>query len=247
MPVLKASASSRLGVSQRGTRILAERSIFTVRADRELLPAFKNISAPERAYIRNLSINLATKAPLLRIGEAAWHVTRDAIFRSGGLFSIFEYRDLLAAFRNNNFDIGEDRRAIFNEISRFNHSCVPNAQGNFNTAIRRFTVHAVRAIEREEELSISYLDEHGAVRDARQARLSRHYGFECRCPACDVSVERGRESERRRGVVRERLMAFASGAAERSERDLKAELEMLLELVRMFEVEGLVGRELATM
>jgi hypothetical protein len=237
----------------KGTRILAERPTFTITSDRDLIPAFKRISSEERTFIKELSRNTTTqKPPILDTGEAIWHLARSAL--SNGLFSVSEYKTLLAAFRNNSFDIGDSRRAIFHDTSRLNHSCLPNAQGNFNTALGAFTIHTVHSVAENEEILISYLDEHGGVRASRQARLLEGYGFVCECPACDTTGSRGQEGERRRKVVRQKLVDFTNEAAKKAidagkegERDLKGELGILLELVKMFEKEGLVGRELATM
>lgn len=256
MYAIKNAGTKGLGVFAttsipRGTRILAERPKFTIKSDVELLPAFKRLATEDSTYIRNLSINSTKKPPFLETGEAVWHLARGAL--AHGVLGVGDYRGLLAAFRNNSFDIGEGRRAIFHDICRLNHSCVPNAQANFNTALGAFTIHAVHPVEPEEEISISYLDEHGGVRNSRQSRLYEGYGFVCECPACDGLSLRGQEGERRRKAIRQRLIDFTNEAARKAvdkgseERDWRGELEMLKGLVGMFEKEGLVGRELGTM
>ncbi|KAK5170899.1 uncharacterized protein LTR77_004043 [Saxophila tyrrhenica] len=228
---------------QRGTRILAELPTFTITSDRDLLPAFRRLSLEARKYISELSVNANKKPAILDWSEAAYHVFRGALTTTPrSLFSINEYSTLLAAFRNNCFNIGDDRRAIFHDISRLNHSCVPNAQGNFNTAIDGFAVHATHLIESRQEITISYLAEHGAVRSSRQAKLAQGYGFACGCPVCDGSTVKGAESEERRRVVREQLGVFSEG-----EQGGREELEMMMSLIEMFEREGLAGRELGTM
>ncbi len=232
---------------QRGTRILAERPTFTIRSDHDLLPAFKTIASGNKAYISNLSASSAKKPPVLDWSEAVWHVVRGVLTQPRGLFPLEEYKTLLAAFRNNCFNIGDDTRAIFHDISRLNHSCVPNAQGNFNSALGSFTIHATQEIKHDQEITISYLAEHGAMRHSREAQLHQGYGFKCGCPACDSSTARGQESEKRRKDLREKLVEFAKNAEGLSVGDGKAELEMVMSLIRMFEEEGLWGRELATM
>jgi hypothetical protein len=200
-----------------------------------------------RDHVSQLSVNSVKKLTALDSVSAAWRVLRGGISTRSSRVSIGDYTHLLAAFRNNNFDVGDDTRAIFRNISRTNHSCVPNSQGNFNTAIGKFTIHAVKAIESDEEITLSYLDEHGALRDARQARLYDHYGFMCQCPICDMNSSRGKESERRRKAFKAKLTEFIEAASNRKERDIKAELQMLQMLINLFEKEGLVGRELASM
>ncbi|KAK3705107.1 hypothetical protein LTR37_013474 [Vermiconidia calcicola] len=243
----------------RGTRILAERPLFTVKSDRDLYPALRSLAQNDRDHLKQLSISGNRKPSVLDWAESTWHFVRGALSRSpaqtsdssnitpAGRISLDDYKTFLATFRNNNFNIGNGTRATFRDISRVNHSCVPNTQGNFNSAIGCFTVHAVRPIDQEQEITISYLDEHGAVRGVRQGQLFESYGFECNCPVCEPKTSRGRESERRRTAVRERLMQYAETASQRRETDLKMELELLLMLIRMLEEEGIVGRELATM
>ncbi|KAK5134688.1 hypothetical protein LTR08_006203 [Meristemomyces frigidus] len=157
------------------------------------------------------------------------------------------YPTVLNLFRNNNFDLGNGTQAVFGEISRLNHACVPNAQGNFNASLGSFTIHAVRPIEADEEITLSYLVEHGALSASRQSRLTDHYGFLCDCPACDMGSERGRKGEERRTRMQARLHEHAEGVAKRELPDLVAELEVMLEMVQMYEAEGIAGRELATM
>lgn len=228
----------------RGTRIVAEKPKFTVASDRDIYPALRELSIKDRAYIAQLSTNPAIKPSLL-----SWFEPLSHVYRSGGdrSLAVGEYKRLLAAFRNNSFNIGNETRAIFHDISRINHSCLPNAQGNFNPSIASFTIHAVKPIDANDEISISYLDEHGALKLTRQARLQQDYGFECRCAACDTSTTRGMEGERRRKAFQSKLKAFVDNRAQRKERDLKGELEMLQMLIRLFEQEGLAGRELASM
>ena len=243
---------------QRGTRIVAERPVFTVKSERDVYLATRDLLPEDRDYLMQLSLNEAARSPHVEWVRAAWHVMRGALTpgaqkeQSGnnarlGLGTITEYMTLLAAFRNNNFDVGNNTQAVFRDISRFNHSCVPNTQGNFNSNLGRFTIHALRPIKEKEEITVSYLELHGATRNVRQALLGKGYGFKCGCPVCDPNTQRGRDGERRRVEMRERLQKYAQEASQREGQDYAAELEMLLEVIGLFEKEGLAGRELGTM
>lgn len=236
----------------RGTRILAEKPIFTVKSERDLFAATRKITASDVDFLKGLSIN-ETHPPGSTLQEwlrMMWHVIRGSrATNSGipGLNTLREYQSLLAAFRNNNFDIGDNNQAVFREISRLNHSCVPNTQGNFNTNINAFTIHSLRPIEAEEEITVSYLEVFATVLKTRQSALYGNYGFECVCPACDMSKKRARDGERKRVALKERLQRMAQWQKEGGKRDQGAEMELLLELIRFFENEGLAGRELGTM
>ena len=154
--------------------------------------------------------------------------------------------DIINAFRNNNFALGDEdeTRACFLDISRVNHSCVPNAQGNFNLAINMLTVHAVREIASDEEITISYLDDQLASRRVRQARLQESHNFLCACAIC-TSGSVALESEHRRIKLQRQLRAYAE--AEEGPDAVAAEVAMMKTLIEAYKVEGLAGRELATM
>lgn len=193
--------------------------------------------------------------------------------------SILEYPHLLAIFRNNNFDLSspqhsENKQAIFSLISRLNHSCLPNAQGNFNVNLPsnpssslsppssspssgltsfggQFTIHATHPIAPGTEITISYLPEHGALRASRQARLKDKYGFLCDCAACHPSSPRSIAGEEKRIAFQTRLHSFAAQQSKLADagvsgKDEEGELDLTLEWLRFCESEGLAGREVAT-
>lgn len=76
--------------------------------------------------------------------------------------------------------------AVFRTISRFNHSCHPNAYVAWNPTLKVQTVHALRPISRDEEICVAYLGGAGwdATRMSRRAELHRKYHFECGCDTC---------------------------------------------------------------
>ena len=97
-------------------------------------------------------------------------------------------------FETNNFDMGKDRngrktRGIFVQASRFNHSCVPNACFAWNPELNngqgQLTIYANQDIYPGDEILINYRTKDWAKpKYARQAKLQKHYGFDCDCPAC---------------------------------------------------------------
>ncbi|KAF2122694.1 hypothetical protein BDV96DRAFT_608623 [Lophiotrema nucula] len=76
----------------------------------------------------------------------------------------------------------ESGAAVYVHASRFNHACNPNAGFQWNPAIKKETIHAVRDIRAGEEITLSYCD----ATQNKAARLYqlKHYGFVCDCPAC---------------------------------------------------------------
>lgn len=236
----------------RGTRIMAEKPILTVKSERDLFAATRNITPSDREVLQTLSVNENT-APGSTLQEwirMTWHMIQGSrVTKCGmpGFSDLREYQALLAVFRNNNFDIGNKTQAVFKEISRLNHSCVPNTQGNFNSNLGAFTIHSLKPIEADEEITLSYVETYATVRQSRQNALYAHYGFECACPACDMGKKRARDGERKRVALRERLQQLHAWQKEGGKRDYDSEMELLGDMIRVFEDEGLAGRELGTM
>jgi hypothetical protein len=71
----------------------------------------------------------------------------------------------------------------------FNHDCQPNILQTFDYGIvgqlptLRLTVCVDGGVAPQQELTLSYID-HTAPTKLRHEQLWRHYGFVCRCPAC---------------------------------------------------------------
>ncbi len=157
-------------------------------------------------------------------------------------------------------------RAVFPTVARINHSCVPNAQGNFNAILEggSFTIHALRDIEGGDELTISYLHDELALRQERQIKLKDLYGFRCECEIC-CAGQRGQRSQERRERLRTDLgqlvthkegepsseegVATRGGDAEKTRTTTEStESHKLIHLViAAYEQDGLAGRELASL
>ncbi|KAK4543893.1 hypothetical protein LTR36_004667 [Oleoguttula mirabilis] len=240
---------------------MAEKATLAVASEGQVFAASRALSDADKKRLMQLSISPVRRSSVLSWTEAAWHSTRQAlsdvfnvsqrdgkaVARLPDLKTIAEYPTILSIFRNNNFDIGNGRQAVFDQICRHNHACVPKAQGNFNTTIGCFTIHAIQPIDADEEITLSYLVEHGALRESRQSRLREHYGFLCDCPACDITSKRGKDGEQRRRQMQMKLHAFAEEAAEREHPNVEAELVVMRELIQLYEAEGISGRELSTL
>ena len=73
---------------------------------------------------------------------------------------------------------------LFKSSSMLNHSCEPNAYRSFykNDSSVCF-IKATRDIEKDEEVTISYVDLLMNVKERRES-IRGQYGFECRCKRC---------------------------------------------------------------
>lgn len=109
-----------------------------------------------------------------------------------------------------NVDVGDgmgcNHRALFPQIARINHSCVPNAHVCFYPSSTstitatgknasslhhrrrrqegRMVVHALRNLHEGEEVQIAYFSIL-LSRPERQTKAQK-WGFTCRCPACEL-------------------------------------------------------------
>ncbi|KAK1250570.1 hypothetical protein MKX08_010573 [Trichoderma sp. CBMAI-0020] len=91
---------------------------------------------------------------------------------------------------------GATEGGLFLDTARINHSCRPNAHKSWNENLKRLTVHAVRDIERGQEITISYL---GATMSyiERQAILKHRFRFDCGCDLCSMTQFRRLKSDSR--------------------------------------------------
>lgn len=74
---------------------------------------------------------------------------------------------------------------VFNDISRINHSCVPNAMFHWDSNAKMGFVHATHHILAGSEVTITYnKDACYATRKSRRKHYLENYDFICTCPAC---------------------------------------------------------------
>ena len=92
------------------------------------------------------------------------------------------------------------RQGIFPRLSRFNHSCVPNAHMMWNERIRRATIRTLTRIEKGTEITVNYIFDEFANSRERQAELD-DYGFVCTCEACHFSSDHHGGSDWRRDAM----------------------------------------------
>ncbi|KAJ3974275.1 hypothetical protein EV361DRAFT_662118 [Lentinula raphanica] len=99
------------------------------------------------------------------------------------------------------------------EVSRFNHSCSPNARYIYHEPSKKERVVALTDIAEGEEICVSYLqsrDVYARPRSERQQVLSSRYRFCCQCPACDdANFE---TNDRRRREIRKIWVSLPSTA-----------------------------------
>ena len=164
----------------KGTRILSEEAVITVS---ESLSIKKSICQQVDAlseHQRQAFLALHNIHPYKNAAEQ--------------YFGIIQTNSLpTKAFRNSH--------AIFLKACRINHACDNNAQKDWNEKIKRHTVHALRDINKGEEITITYLAPL-KNRKARQEALLEKFGFTCLCSLCSLPLEQSQESDRRLEGIR---------------------------------------------
>ncbi|KAG6304755.1 hypothetical protein E4U45_001152 [Claviceps purpurea] len=101
-------------------------------------------------------------------------------------------------FQTNCLPAGDvpETSAIFLEACRINHDCDHNALHQWNDNIKRHTVHAVRDIDKGEEITTSYIP-YLRSREWRQRALKQSFGFTCSCRICSLPAYESEERDRK--------------------------------------------------
>lgn len=115
---------------------------------------------------------------------------------------------LFGVFQANSIELTDlDRKktktlgaALFLNISRINHSCLPNAVWSYNLSKRVLEVRASRPIAEDEEVLICYADS-SAMREDRRKYLEARFNFQCDCKVCSLTGEDLVENEKLRKEI----------------------------------------------
>ena len=95
-------------------------------------------------------------------------------------------KTLQGIFSTNTYALGQGATygGLFLSLSRLNHSCRPNCVHHWRKDLHKMIVHAVRDIEKGEELYTCYGPGDCRLTSERQEYLMERYNFECRCDMC---------------------------------------------------------------
>ena len=77
------------------------------------------------------------------------------------------------------------------EMSKFNHSCIPNAEYFWNEDTKTRDLRAIKKIEKGAEITVNYMYIGTSIytRDERRNYLFENYNFHCNCIGCDLTEE----------------------------------------------------------
>ncbi|EJU03020.1 SET domain-containing protein [Dacryopinax primogenitus] len=152
--------------------------------------------------------------------------------------------EAISIMRTNGFGIDypfdtESQRAVFDVISRANHSCVPNAYFEWDFKVFSGLLRPLVPIEKGEEITISYTSLLVPASE-RKADLLRKYGFECTCPACSLPPRLQKESDQRRVALIDRINRGRALRADTAVIHAGFDDSHIMESLNMCETEGLV-------
>jgi len=109
---------------------------------------------------------------------------------------------------------GHKEAAVFANVCRINHSCVPNAHVAWSEVLEEQTVHAIKPIVAGEPITVCYMDP-DSTRDERRAHLRTKLGFVCGCALCSLpeceALEASDANRRQLREVEVTMCAIASG------------------------------------
>jgi hypothetical protein len=139
--------------------------------------------------------------------------------------------------RSNGYPLGAgaDVGGVFENISRVNHSCLPNAVHSWNPIFGEETVYAVRAIKQGEEVTLSY--HAGGPTEVRKGILKEGFGFDCTCVLCEASEEDRKASDERLSKIQE--LDDLIGDPSIARHDPSKALGLCKEMIDLLEVEGI--------
>ena len=94
---------------------------------------------------------------------------------------------------------------VYNDISRINHSCRPNAYLSWDAERGVGTVHALIRLNVGDEITIDYIDspeEWLQKGEDRQKELKSHWEFDCYCAACKQQPDEAEDDKRREAALK---------------------------------------------
>lgn len=184
----------------RGSRIMAESPLFLL-ADKgvtEIPIAVASLSSTQQQTLFELSSDWPMEN-ILELTEWMKHLQSFDVRRIVELKGMSPRRQAIAiAIVETNAHTTGAGSGLFPEASRINHSCIPNVYHSWNTALGKTTIHAIRDIEAGEELLTTYIPLLLARQQRHDEQHLGHYGFQCKCQACDLSAAFGAQSQERR-------------------------------------------------
>ena len=125
------------------------------------------------------------------------------------------------------------------KMSRFNHSCRPNATYFWNVDTNTRDLRTLRNVKEGEEMTVSYINT-TETRDGRQSLLKDRYNFDCNCEGCDLNEEEIQKeiedvNEYKEGKRRQQMLKTASYTSDEraGQAHMQRELDCLKQMYQL--------------
>ncbi|KAK6540512.1 hypothetical protein TWF694_009303 [Orbilia ellipsospora] len=227
-----------------GTRIFCEESVVMLpdaAGQLELYQAVKALSGGKSQMYWNLAGSTKPSKDVGWIDTLRSSCEEDATENFNTL--VEEHEQAWSIYETNRFicrslDGPKTSLGVFPASARINHSCSPNVFHRYSPTIDRLTVHALREIQPGEELVTSYIDICHPTAVRRQ--ILKHWGFRCRCAACDSPDD---EEDHRRKKI-EDLYTKLKGlekkrASSTKEKGYEKFMNLVTRVIKLLEKEGM--------
>ncbi|KAG6026469.1 hypothetical protein E4U19_002594 [Claviceps sp. Clav32 group G5] len=193
----------------KGTRIIAERPLFT-------MPSEMSEEARRRFILQEVNaLSKDQRHAFLSLHNI--HRFDDDADQYLGIWST----NALPMTEYNGIEDVQIGEGIFLEASRINHDCESNTFHHWNNNIKRHTVHAIRDIDAGEEITLSYVD-YLQNRELRKRTLKDYYDFTCSCRLCSLPDKQSKQHYRKlEQIVRLTLPILHCGEKEFRKSPLK--------------------------
>ncbi|KAL0635919.1 hypothetical protein Q9L58_005163 [Maublancomyces gigas] len=148
-------------------------------------PLFRSATGTLQYHTKFRALNAGSKKKFLSLCNSDPNAPNRRQLRSDTIRGIWKTNRMVAG----------DEDAVFETVSRINHSCSPNAKLYWNLETGCMKVKALRKLELGEEVTISYID-FDAELEVRKERL-KSWMFVCSCPKCARGARTTRGTKRR--------------------------------------------------
>ncbi|KAK3081055.1 hypothetical protein LTS18_010677 [Coniosporium uncinatum] len=187
-----------------GTRLLTDKPLMRLSEDeyrnvdyKNVLAKFNALSAEDRTKYKSIY----SKSEF----RSYWQTAIEDQIRLGNSdpkehLSIPDQAAVMAVFETNTIQHEDGGAYVCHLSSRMNHSCSANAIMIWNSNLDAQTVHLIRDVKKHEEITVAYFNDL-QTRQMRRETLESHFGYACRCPACDPLDSSHTESEFRRARI----------------------------------------------
>jgi hypothetical protein len=201
-----------------GTLLISEAPVLTTDVvtsfdmdvtEQDLLTALKKLPSESQESFRSLHNNYALEDPK---------------------------HPLSGIVRSNAYPLGAGAEVggVFPDISRINHSCLPNTVQYWNPLLEKQTIYAVRKITSGDEITTSYHE--GGPSTERKKILKEHFGFECTCEICSLPTEALSESDER--LAKAQTLDSTIGDAKKIHFEPEEVMKCCRTLFQIYEKEG---------